>query len=53
MMIKKITFGSDEGQLLTDFNIKKKIVDYLYNSLNLSKHRFIMLNTINKLEFLK
>jgi hypothetical protein len=53
MMIKKISFGSDEGLLLTDFNIKKKVVDYLYNSLNLSKHRFIMLNTINKLEFLK
>ena len=53
MIIKKIPFGTDEGLLITDFSIKKKVLDYLYNSLNLSKHRFIMLNTIKKLEFLK
>lgn len=53
MMIKKIPFGTDEGLLITDFSIKKKVLEYLYNSLNLSKHRFIMLNTVNKLEFLK
>lgn len=53
MIIKKIPFGTDEGLLITDFSIKKKVLAYLYNSLNLSKHRFIMLNTVNKLEFLK
>jgi Asp-tRNA(Asn)/Glu-tRNA(Gln) amidotransferase C subunit len=53
MMIKKIPFGTDEGLLITDFSIKNKVLEYLYNSLNLSKHRFIMLNTVNKLEFLK
>jgi hypothetical protein len=52
-MSKKISFGSDEGYLLTDLSIKQRIVDYLYTSLNLSKHRFIMLNNIKKLEFLK
>ena len=52
-MSKKISFGSDEGYLLTDFSIKQKIVDYLYSSLNLSKHRFVMLNNVKKLEFLK
>jgi hypothetical protein len=52
-MSKKITFGSNEGQLILDFNIKKKVIDFLYNSLNLSKHRFIMLNAVKKLEFLK
>jgi len=52
-MSRKIAFGSDEGYLITDFGIKQKIIDYLYNSLNLSKHRFIMLNNISKLEFLK
>jgi hypothetical protein len=52
-MSKKISFGSEEGYLITDFSIKQKVVDYLYNSLNLSKHRFIMLNNITKLEFLK
>jgi len=48
-MSKKITFGSNEGQLILDFNIKKKVIDFLYNSLNLSKHRFIMLNAVKKL----
>jgi len=52
-MSKKISFGSEEGYLITDFSVKQKIIDYLYNSLNLSKHRFIMLNNIKKLEFLK
>jgi len=53
VMSKKISFGSDEGYLITDFIIKQKIIDHLYNSLNLSKHRFIMLNNVTKLEFLK
>ena len=52
-MSKKISFGSEEGYLITDFSIKQKIIDHLYNSINLSKHRFIMLNNVSKLEFLK
>lgn len=52
-MSRKISFGSEEGYLITDFAVKQKVVDYLYNSLNLSKHRFIMLNNVSKLEFLK
>ena len=49
---KKVSFGSGEGSLITDYVIKQKILDYLYSSLNLSKHRFIILNS-NKLEQLK
>jgi hypothetical protein len=52
-MSKKITFGSSEAYLISDFNIKQKVVDYLYGSINLSKLRFKMLNNIQYLEFLK
>ena len=52
-MSRKISFGNEEGFLILDFGIKQKILDYLYSSLNLSKHRFIMLNNVSKLDFLK
>jgi len=52
-MSKKISFGSNEGYMILDYGIKQKVVDYLYNSLNLSHHRFNILNNIQKLEFLK
>ena len=52
-MSKKIAFGLTEGQLILDYNVKQKIIDYLYGSLNLSKYRFTMLNNIQRLEFLK
>ena len=52
-MSKKIAFGSDEGYMILDFATKQKVIDYLYNSLNLSNHRFMILNNIQKLEFLK
>ena len=52
-MSKKISFGSSESYMILDINTKQKIVDYLYSNLNLSKHRFIMLNNVNKLEFLR
>jgi hypothetical protein len=45
-------FGSGESSLITDNVIKQKILDFLYSSLNLSKYRFIILNS-NKLEMLK
>lgn len=52
-MSKKISFGSSESYLIYDTVIKQKVIDYLYSNLNLSKHRFIMLNNVNKLEFLR
>lgn len=52
-MSKKISFGSSESFLIYDINTKQKILDYIYSNLNLSKHRFIMLNNISKLEFLR
>ena len=52
-MNKKKSFGSSDSFIIFDTVIKQKIIDYLYTSLNLSKHRYIMLNNISKLEFLR
>lgn len=52
-MSKKISFGSGESFLIYDVPTKQKILDYLYSNLNLSKHRFIMLNNVSKLEQLR
>ena len=52
-MSKKISFGSSESYMIFDLPTKQKIIDYLYSSMNLSKHRFIMLNNVSKLEFLR
>lgn len=52
-MSKKISFGSGESVLIYDLAVKQKVIDYLYSNLNLSKHRFIMLNNVNKLEHLR
>jgi hypothetical protein len=54
-MGKKITIGNSEGILLNDNekDIKGKIIDYLYNTINLSKLRYGMLDSIQKLKFLQ
>ena len=42
-MVKKIAFGLSEGTLVEHIVIKK-IIDYLYSKINLSKHRFLILD---------
>jgi hypothetical protein len=51
-MFKKIVFGSSDGFLL-DGEIKQKAIDFLYSNLDLSKFRYMMLNTTQKLKFLQ
>lgn len=51
-MFKKLVLGSADGYVL-DGEIKQKAIDYLYSNLDLSKYRYIMLNTIQKLKFLQ
>jgi hypothetical protein len=51
-MFKKIVFGNGDGFMLNG-EIKQKAIDYLYSNLDLSKHRYIILNTIQKLKFLQ
>jgi hypothetical protein len=53
MYNKKIIFGSADAYIINDLEIKKKVIDYLYSKLDLSKHRYIMLNNIQKLKFLQ
>jgi len=54
-MGKKINLGNSEGILLMDNEneLKSKVVDYLYTTLNLSKYRYGMLDSIQKLNFLQ
>ena len=49
----KIKLGSSYGISIKDNNIKKKIINLLFSKINLSKYRFNMLDSINKLNFLK
>jgi hypothetical protein len=51
-MVNKIQFGSNEA-IIVDTIIKYKIIEYLYSQINVSKHRFVILNNINKLKFLQ
>lgn len=53
-MGKKITIGNSDGILLdNEVEVKNKIIDYLYNTINLSKLRYGMLDNIQKLKFLQ
>ena len=49
----KYTIGNDDGTLINDLEIKTKIIDYLFNSVNLSNFRFKMLESLDHLNFLK
>jgi hypothetical protein len=51
-MVKKIAFGLSEG-IIIEHGALKKIVDYLYSKINLSKHRFLILDNMQKLNFLQ
>ena len=49
----KYIIGNGEGTIINDLDIKTKIIDYLFNSVNLSKYRFNMLESIDQLKYLK
>jgi len=50
--MNKIFFGNNEAFFLDNKN-KQYIIDYLYDNIDLSNFRYIMLNTISKLKFLQ
>jgi hypothetical protein len=52
-MNKKTRFAGSDGYIINDLETKNKIIDYLFNSLDLAKYRYIMLNNLQKLKFLK
>ena len=45
--------GNSEATIINDLSIKNKIIDYLFNSIEMSKYRFNMLDNLQKLNFLK
>ena len=51
-MLKKIVLGGSDATVVS-LDVKNKVIDYLYSKLDLSKHRYIMLNNIQKLKFLQ
>ena len=51
-MTKKIQLGNNEAMFVNN-DIKQNIINYLFDKLDLTKYRYIMLNTIQKLKFLK
>jgi len=54
-MGRKIHIGNNDGILLDDKenDIRVKVLDYLYNTINLSKFRYNILDNIQKLKFLQ
>ena len=50
--MRKIIIGNNFGYLI-DNNIKHIIIDYLYSKIDLSKYRYCILNSIQKLNFLQ
>lgn len=51
--MNKFKFGSSDAIVINDLSIKNKIIHYLFNTVNLSKFRYVMLENIQHLETLK
>lgn len=45
--------GNSDAIVINDLDIKNKIIDYIFNSIDLSKFRYNMLDNIQKLNYLK
>jgi hypothetical protein len=45
--------GNSDAIIINDLSLKNKIIDYLFNTLEMSKYRFNMLDNLQKLHFLK
>lgn len=46
-------FGNGDSVIINDLGLKNKIIDFLFNSYDLSKYRYNMLTSLQKLDFLK
>ena len=51
-MNNKIKIGNNYGYIVNN-NLKNQILNYLYNKIDLSNHRYIILDNIQKLSYLK
>ena len=52
-MSRNNKIGSCDAFIINDLDIKNKIIDYLFNSISLSKFRYNILDNISQLNFLK
>ncbi len=50
---KSYRFGNGDSTIINDVGLKNKIIDFIFNSYDLSKYRYNMLTSLQKLEFLK
>lgn len=53
MKLKSITFGNTPAEKIQDIRTKKIIINYLFDNLNLSDYRYILLTNIKKLIYLQ
>lgn len=51
--MKYVPFGNDSVGLINDLDLKNKIIDYLFNTIDLKNFRFNMLENMKQLEVLK
>lgn len=50
---KTYRFGNSDSIIINDVGLKSKIIDFIFNSYDLSKYRYNMLSSLQKLDFLK
>ena len=48
-----VKFGENEAIIINDIDFKNKIIDYLFNTIELSKYRYNLLDTTTQLSYLK
>jgi hypothetical protein len=50
-MQRQLRFGNSTAVFINDLNIKNKIIDFLFDSLDLKKYRYVMLNNDHQKKF--
>ena len=48
-----VKFGESDAIVINDLDFKNKIIDYLFNTIDISKYRYNMLENLQQLNFLK
>jgi len=48
-----VKFGNGDAFIINDFELKTKIIDYIFSIIDLSKYKYTMLENTNVLNFLK
>ena len=48
-----VRFGNSDAFIINDLDLKTKIIDYIFNTIDLSKYRYNMLENVQQLNFLK